>query len=67
MYLIFKRSDGYVGQMSRATRESAERELAGLMPKFTFEIVYVADVWDEDFVDRLTELRAASDYVRPEA
>lgn len=67
MYLIFKRSDGYVGQMNSATRETAERELAGLMPKFTFEIVHEANAWDEDFTAHLEDLRAASGYVRPEA
>jgi hypothetical protein len=65
VYFIFKRSDGYVGQMNSATRATAERELAGLLPKFTFEIVHEADAWDEDFVARLEDLRAASDYVRP--
>lgn len=66
MYFIFKRSDGYVGQINRDDRFTAERELAGV-PRLTFEIVHEADVWDEDFVARLEDLRATSDYVRPEA
>lgn len=66
MYFIFKRSDGYVGQMNSSTREIAERELASV-PRLTFEIVHEADAWDDDFITRLENLRAASNYVQPEA
>lgn len=66
MYFIFKRSDGYVGQMNSVTREIAERELAGV-PRLTFEIVHEADTWNEEFVARLEELRGASAYVLPTA
>lgn len=66
MYFIFKRSNGYVGQMNSVTREIAERELAGV-PCLTFEIVHEADTWDEDFIACLEDLRATSDYARPSA
>jgi hypothetical protein len=65
VYFIFKRSDGYVGQMNSATRATAERELASLLPKFTFEIVHESRFWDEAFVTELENQRAESTYVLP--
>lgn len=64
MYFIFKRSDGYVGQINRENRFIAERELSSV-PRLTFEIVHEADAWDDDFITRLEDLRTASDYVTP--
>lgn len=64
VYFIFKRSDGYVGQINRESRFIAERELASV-PRLSFEIVHEADDWDDDFITRLEDLRAASNYVKP--
>lgn len=65
MYIIFKRSDGYVGQAQSATTERFMAQVAG-MPNHTFEIVHTAETWGQDFRDRLAELRRTSDYVLPE-
>lgn len=65
MYIIFKRSDGYIGQYNTESVKRFHQNVASV--KYSFEVLHTAEDWDSDFVTRLEELRAASDYVRPEA
>lgn len=64
MYIIFKRSDDYVGQAQSASTERFMAQVAG-MPNHTFEIVHTAETWDQDFRDRLETLKAETTYGFP--